>query len=195
MLAKSIASEKSSLHSHPNRWDWSLQQLQGMRKKGRSRRKGTHLKRTCPIFCPSQHLQGACKDTIFTTRVPTAAACMDIHCSLALLEATLSENLYPNTSRDPAESCLQLLRRNPPQNRALAANSLNRCSATPLDAKGSSAISHSKYGIAHYHHYYSPTWHLWLFTESKYIQVVYYPTPQKHTMKLPFSSPKAQRTK
>lgn len=102
MLAKSIASEKSSLHSLLSRWDWSLQQLQGMKKKGRSRRKRTHLKRTCPIFCPSQHLQGACKDTVFTTRIPSAAACMDTHCSLALLEATLSENLYPNTSRDPA---------------------------------------------------------------------------------------------
>lgn len=89
------------------RWDWSLQQLQGMRKKGRSRRKGIHLKRTCPIFCPSQHLQGACKDTVLATGVPSAAASMDTHCSLPSLEVTLSENLYPNTSRGPAGSCSQ----------------------------------------------------------------------------------------
>lgn len=172
ILAMSVASEKSS---YTHIWVGETGPFSSCRGwgKGRSRRKGTHLKRTYAIFCPSQHLQWACKDTIFTTRVSSAAACMDTHRSLASLEATLSENLYPNTSRDPSGSCSQLFCRNPPL-RALTANSLNRYSVTPLDAKGPSASSHSKSGIARYHHYYSPTWHLWLFTESR-LQIILCP--------------------
>lgn len=78
---------------------------------------------------------------------------------------------FPKTCIPTPAGILQSLAHNcsveTPQNRAFAANSLNGCSEAPLDAKGPSASSHSKYGIAHYHHYYRPTWHLWLFTESR----------------------------
>lgn len=129
-----------------------------MRKKGRSRKKETHLKKTCPSVPPGTYRELA--------KIASSPQWFQVqlHAGIPTI-AWLSWKLpFLKTCIPTPAGIPQSLAHNcsvkTPQNRAFAANSLNRCSEAPLDAKGPSASSHSKYSTAHYHHYYRPTWHL-----------------------------------